>query len=91
MREFVISTVISSAANTAASAYATLKQMGYVVSVSEDGKFWRGQRADCSLVAEDPLTMLGLAKLYELRPKNWRPSDAEVDEFVQFCLTAKLD
>ena len=85
-----MSTKISSAGNTLSSAYSALMEMGYAVSVSTDGKSFRGQKAGCTLIADDPLTMLGLAKLYELRGENWRPTDAEVDDFIEFINAPKL-
>jgi len=33
-------------------------------------------------VAEDALMLLGLVKFRDLRGDDWRPSDAEVDQFV---------
>lgn len=62
-----------------APALAEVRALGYEVSreIDADGLYVAvGQ--NCRLVADDPLALLGLLKLYELRGSNWAPTDAEV-------------
>ena len=76
-------TRILSAGNTLAPALAVLKELGFVVSREGDGQaMYVARRKDCVLGAEDPLSLLGLAKLYEARGSAWQPSESEVSEFL---------
>lgn len=76
-------TTITAAGNTLAPALASLKALGYEVSRDVGGlRLYRAESAVCSLSAEDPLLLLGLATLFDLRGENWQPTNAEVDAFV---------
>lgn len=71
--------VITAAANTLAPALAALRAIGFSVSRDADGlRLYRAESLQCSLSAEDPLILLGLAKLYEIRGRSWQPTDAEI-------------
>jgi hypothetical protein len=77
-------TAITAAGNTLAPAVALLRNMGYSVSRDRSGeRFYRAENESCSLTAEDPLLLLGLAKLYEARGASWQPTDEEVSAFLQ--------
>lgn len=74
---------ISAAGNTMAPALASLRALGYVVSrVVGESPLYRAENALCSFTAEDPLLLLGLVKLYELRGKSWQASDAELEALL---------
>jgi len=76
-------TAITAAGNTLAPALASLKALGYQVSRDPAGqRLYRADNAECSLAAEDPLSLLGLVKLYEVRGADWHPTDAEVSAFL---------
>lgn len=77
-------TTIAAAGNTMAPALAVLREIGFTVTkqLSAEG-LYEAVGKGCTLVAEDPLTLLGLAKLYEVRGAGWRPTDAEVSEFLE--------
>jgi len=76
-------TDISAAGNTLAPALAVLRGMGYDVKrESGNGGWYAATSSRCSLRAEDPLALLGLAKLYEERGSKWQPSDKEVSAFL---------
>lgn len=75
--------VIASAGNTMAPALAALGALGYVVS-RIDGSLMKAQSVDVSLVAEDPLLLLGLAKLFEMRGASWQASDEELRTWLSF-------
>lgn len=74
-------TYISAAGNTLPSALAVLVSLGYAVSISGADAF-KAERADCVLVADDLLALLGLATLFERRGESWLPSDDEVADFL---------
>ncbi|HEY4082070.1 MAG TPA: hypothetical protein VGM81_15370 [Burkholderiaceae bacterium] len=73
-------TKIAAAGNVMPGALACLKSLGFDVSREEDS--WRAESALCVFVADDPLMLLGLVKFHDMRGDDWRPSDAEVDEFL---------
>lgn len=74
---------ISAAGNTMAPALASLRELGYVVSrVGGGSPLYRAENALCSFTAEDPLLLLGLVKLYELRGESWQASDAELEALL---------
>ena len=76
-------TDISEAGNTLAPALAVLRGMGYDVKRESGNDGWYAAISSrCSLRAEDPLALLGLAKLYEARGAKWQPSDEEVSALL---------
>lgn len=76
-------TKIAAAGNTLAPALAVLQSMGYDVKREPGNEVWyEATNNCCSLRAEDPLALLGLAKLYEVRGNGWQPSDEEVLAFL---------
>jgi hypothetical protein len=80
-------TVIASAGNTIPAALACLRASGFAVTVSGNGRLWNAESANLKLIAEDPLTLLGLAKLYESRGAMWAPSDDEVQQHLELDAT----
>lgn len=83
--------VIATAGNTLASALAALKSAGYTVTVAaraNDGSvhLLQAENAGCRLLAEDPLLLLGLAKLAEARGSSWAPTDSEVQQLLSLDL-----
>ncbi len=74
---------IAAAGNTLAPALAVIRGMGYQVTLEAGGDaLYVAERGICALKAEDPLTLLGLVKLYEVRGRNWKPTDAEVSALL---------
>jgi hypothetical protein len=73
---------ISSAGNTQAPALAILRELSYSVtripSASGEDSLLQASRGSSTLVAEDPLSLLGLAAIEKHRGLNWQPTDAEV-------------
>ena len=66
-----------------APALAEVRALGYEVSRDIDvGGAYVAVGSNCRLIADDPLALLGLIKLYELRRSNWAPTDAEVSAFL---------
>jgi hypothetical protein len=73
---------IASAGNVLPGALASLRTLGFVVTVASDGQLLQAKSPDCTLIAEDLLALLGLAKLHELRGSEWCPTDEEVEAFL---------
>lgn len=77
-------TVIASAGNVLPAALAALRTLGYVVTRTSDERLCKAENENLTLVAEDPLLLLGLAKLHEVRGERLLPIDIEVDAFLSF-------
>jgi hypothetical protein len=74
---------IASAGNTLAAALAALKQLGYSVSqLPGNPQLFRAENESFSLLAEDPLLLLGLAGIARCRGTNWQPNDSEVAQLL---------
>lgn len=43
---------------------------------------WTASGRGNDYVAEDPLSLLGLVKLHEVRGDNWKVSDDEIDKYL---------
>ena len=76
---------IATAGNTVVPALLALEELGFVVTVekSGDAELFRATRGDETYVAEDPVAVLGLVKLIEMRGWEWQPSDVEIDEVMR--------
>ena len=72
---------IMAAANTMVPAILSLEQMGFAVSVRKtaSGQTFVATRAEDTYSADDPVTLLGLVKLIEMRSWKWKPTDAQID------------
>jgi hypothetical protein len=75
---------IASAGNVLPAALAALRELGYVVTLTNNSRLCKAENGTQTLVAEDALILLGLAKLQEVRGTQWAPSDAEVDSYLEF-------
>jgi hypothetical protein len=78
---------LADAANTMIPAYLALLQRGLSVSrepaSSDDTEaYWVAEDADRRFIAEDPLALLGLVALYEIRGPEWLASDEQIDSFL---------
>ena len=62
-----------------------LEELGYTVTTqrARDAEIWIAQRQEEKLQANDPCTLLGLAKLVEVKGKDWQASDEKTAEFLQ--------
>ncbi len=80
---------VTNAGNTWAPSYTLLRQLGFQVTHVRDANgeptgWVRAENQYCVLTAEDPVVLLGLLKLVESRGAAWRPTGAEVDDFLGF-------
>jgi hypothetical protein len=76
-------TTIAEAGNTMAPALAVLRSLGYRVTRDSIGERRYRAEDECRMfVADDPLALLGLVKLYETKGDAWRPTDAQVLDLI---------
>ena len=76
---------ISAAGNTVVPAIVALEDLGFIVSVgrTNEGEQFRATRGDETYEAEDPMTVLGLVKLVEVRGWDWRSTDPDVERVMR--------
>jgi hypothetical protein len=74
--------MIAAAGNTVVPALLALERLGFTVSIERSGDVEEvsATRGGESYLAEDPVAVLGLVKLIEVRGWDWRPTDAELAE-----------
>jgi hypothetical protein len=75
---------IASAGNTLAAAHAALQALGFELSLVEGTDLIKAKGAQGVFVAADPVLLLGLVRLHELRGEAWQPTDSEVEDFLAF-------
>ena len=78
-------TRIVGAGNTVVPAYLALKAKGFLVSREKHdsgGETWTAENDEVELVTDDPVHLLGLSVIYELRGKDWMANDKEIDNFL---------
>lgn len=79
--------VLASAGSTLPAALAALRGSGFVVAPAGDGRLCKAEKGNLTLVAEDPLLLLGLAKLHEMRGSDWAATDTEFEDYAAFDAT----
>ena len=71
---------ITQAGNTVVPAILALETLGFAVEVNRGMVTARdGER---EFTADDPVTVLGLVRLIEVRGEQWRASDNEIEEVI---------
>jgi len=70
---------LAQAGNTVAPAILALEACGYIVTQELDN--FVAKAGDARFVADDPVALLGLVRLAELR-RPWRTTDAELDDVI---------
>ena len=62
-----------------------LESLGFTVSVERNAAvdFVRATRGAETYVGEDPVAVLGLVKLIEIRGWGWEAADIEIDQVLQ--------
>ncbi|MGO1071589.1 hypothetical protein [Lysobacter sp. CA199] len=75
---------VAMAGNTLAPAYSVLLKKGYAVERHPDLSGWCCASKDgYSFLAENPVELLGLIAMLEVRGEAWQASDREVGQFLQ--------
>ncbi len=78
---------LANAGNVIIPAYLALLERGFTVlqdPVMKTGSAacWVAEDSGHRFVAEDLVTLLGLVALYEIRGREWRASDEQIDRFL---------
>ena len=78
---------IGNAANTLVPAYLALQSKGYQVrwergNSAPDDETWFADGPLGSFVADDPIELLGLIAMRELRGPSWTATDDQIDAFM---------
>lgn len=68
---------IAAAGNVLVPALLALEELGFAVDCR--GGQCTATRGDERYVADDPIAVLGLVKLVEVRTWNWRATDAQIE------------
>ncbi|MFF1816974.1 hypothetical protein ACFVWG_06745 [Kribbella sp. NPDC058245] len=73
---------IASAGNTVVPAVLALEAAGFRINELSGGLL-EAVSSEERYVAQDPVELLGLIKLIELRGWSWRATDAQIDEVLE--------
>jgi hypothetical protein len=76
---------ISTAGNTVAPTILALEGLGFVISIEHVGgqELVRAVRGDETYVADDPVAVLGLVKLIEIRGWQWGAAEPELERVIR--------
>ena len=79
--------MIGAMGNTVVPALLALEHLGFEVTVlnSSVGQTTSAFRGEEKYFAEDPVTVLGLIKLIELRTWQWVATDSEIEKTLLKC------
>jgi hypothetical protein len=78
---------IHHAGNTVAPVFATLESLGLRVwhePGAGDGKIYCAENDRFSVSAYDPIALLGLIRMLEVRGENWMPTATEAERYLKF-------
>jgi hypothetical protein len=77
---------VVSAGNTVVPAHLALQARGYAVwreePVPGGEATWFAEDARRRFAAEDPVALLGLVAMFDIRGDDWAATDEEIDRFV---------
>lgn len=73
---------IYAAGNVVVPAYLAILAKGYNVEMTGPDRWLLATKDGNSYHAEDPIFLLGLIMVGELRGENWQASDQEIDDFL---------
>jgi hypothetical protein len=76
---------IGPAGNTLVPAVLALESKGYCVSwtrQNDHDETWFAEGPLGRFLGDDPLELLGLIAMREIRGENWRATDGQIDEFM---------
>ena len=76
---------ISAAGNTVVPAILVLEKLGFTVFVerTQAGEQFHAARGDETYTAEDPVMVLGLVRMVEVRSWEWRPTDPDLERVMR--------
>ncbi len=71
---------LNAAGNTLIPGILLIRELGYSLTIDKKKSLCIAEKDGNSFIANDPVTVLGLIKLFEVRGENWRASDDEIDQ-----------
>ena len=74
---------LEAAGNTVVPAILLIRQMGYTFTFDKEKSHCLAEKDGISFGAEDPVMVLGLIKLFEMKGENWRASDDEIEKVLK--------
>ena len=76
---------IAVAGNTVVPAILAIEKLGFIVSLAtvDNREVVSATRGDESYTADDPVAVLGLIKLVELRSWRWQAGDADLERVMR--------
>jgi len=83
--------IIRIAGNTHIPCFSAIKAKGYEVTViyyKDDYSDWCAEKDNRLFSATDPVELLGLIAMWELRGDNWRANDSDHKEYDELCSNA---
>lgn len=75
--------ILANAGNVVIPAIKALIDLGFEVSKDAKIDSFTATKNGNTFVDEDPVVVLGLVKLYEIRGENWRISDEDLESIGQ--------
>ncbi len=72
--------------DTVMPAMVLILQMGYHMTIDHTKPSFSAEKDGNTFEAEDPVVVLGLIKLFEMRGENWAATAAEMEEIVKEML-----
>lgn len=78
---------IAHAGNVLVPAYLALKQKGFNVRwersyINPEQETWYAEDETREFIAEDPVALLGLVLMHEVRGDDWNANDLEISDFL---------
>ncbi len=74
---------LEAAGNTVIPAILLIRQMGYTFTYDKEKGHCLALKDEHSFGADDPLMVLGLIKLFEMKGENWMASDNDINEVLK--------
>jgi len=72
--------------DTVIPAMALIRQLGYHMTIDHTKPSFRADKDGNVFEGEDPVVVLGLIKLFEMRGENWAATDQELETIVRDML-----
>ena len=71
------------AGNTVVPAILLIRKMGYTFSANNEKGSCQAEKDGNVFGGDDPVIVLGLIKLFEMKGENWMASDEEIEEVLK--------
>ncbi len=70
---------LASAGNVIIPAIKIIEELGYELRVEKADQLFIAENGKNTFIGEDPITILGLIKIYEVKGESWQMQDAEIE------------